>query len=376
METSRGCWWGQKHHCIFCGLNRDSMGYRQKSAQRVDAEVRHLVRRYGIKKMMMTDNIMSRAFIREAAPLLAEAPEHEQIFFEVKANFGKEELRGLKAARIDHLQPGIESLSTHVLEVMKKGVDALQNLQVLKWAKELGIRVSWNVLCGFPGETAEDYERVAALIPLIHHLPPPLGFSQITIDRFSPLFMDPERFGIRLQPGRAYRYVYPLPVEDLRSLSYWFAHEGNAVTLAVPAYAKSSYQAYLIWRRLHPRAEFSYDYRAPDSISVTDGRGVAAGGDRTLDPLETRVFEVLDHNRNLRGVMDRLSEVMSEPPEEAAVRAVIERFREWRYIYEEDGKMLVLATRRTGLQPAQVHPALPAALRNERAVPLLPGEAR
>ena len=25
METSRGCWWGEKHHCKFCGLNGQSM---------------------------------------------------------------------------------------------------------------------------------------------------------------------------------------------------------------------------------------------------------------------------------------------------------------------------------------------------------------
>ena len=29
FETSRGCWWGQKHHCTFCGLNGEGMGYRR-----------------------------------------------------------------------------------------------------------------------------------------------------------------------------------------------------------------------------------------------------------------------------------------------------------------------------------------------------------
>ena len=28
LETSRGCWWGEKSHCTFCGLNADSMNYR------------------------------------------------------------------------------------------------------------------------------------------------------------------------------------------------------------------------------------------------------------------------------------------------------------------------------------------------------------
>jgi magnesium-protoporphyrin IX monomethyl ester (oxidative) cyclase len=32
METSRGCWWGAKHHCTFCGLNAEGMAFRSKSA--------------------------------------------------------------------------------------------------------------------------------------------------------------------------------------------------------------------------------------------------------------------------------------------------------------------------------------------------------
>ena len=28
LETSRGCWWGEKSHCTFCGLNGETMAYR------------------------------------------------------------------------------------------------------------------------------------------------------------------------------------------------------------------------------------------------------------------------------------------------------------------------------------------------------------
>jgi ribosomal peptide maturation radical SAM protein 1 len=42
METSRGCWWGQKHHCTFCGLNGLSMTFRSKSPERAYREIKHL----------------------------------------------------------------------------------------------------------------------------------------------------------------------------------------------------------------------------------------------------------------------------------------------------------------------------------------------
>ena len=48
METSRGCWWGQKHHCTFCGLNGKGMRYRSKSSTRAFDEIVHLVGAYGM----------------------------------------------------------------------------------------------------------------------------------------------------------------------------------------------------------------------------------------------------------------------------------------------------------------------------------------
>ena len=30
FQTSRGCWWGAKQHCTFCGLNGQGMAYRSK----------------------------------------------------------------------------------------------------------------------------------------------------------------------------------------------------------------------------------------------------------------------------------------------------------------------------------------------------------
>ena len=39
FESARGCWWGAKHHCTFCGLNGTTMQFRSKSPQRVADEL-------------------------------------------------------------------------------------------------------------------------------------------------------------------------------------------------------------------------------------------------------------------------------------------------------------------------------------------------
>ena len=41
FEGSRGCWWGAKNHCTFCGLNGSMMHMRQKSGPRALAELRY-----------------------------------------------------------------------------------------------------------------------------------------------------------------------------------------------------------------------------------------------------------------------------------------------------------------------------------------------
>ena len=42
---------------------------------------------------------------------------------------------------------------------MKKGVSGLQNIQLLKWCKEIGVEPLWNFLLGFPGESPDDYRQ-------------------------------------------------------------------------------------------------------------------------------------------------------------------------------------------------------------------------
>ena len=56
FESARGCWWGAKTQCTFCGLNGGSIGFRSKSALRVIDELRYLRRTHGVRRACATDN--------------------------------------------------------------------------------------------------------------------------------------------------------------------------------------------------------------------------------------------------------------------------------------------------------------------------------
>ena len=67
LETARGCWWGAKQHCTFCGLNGSFMEFRSKSPQAFAEEVLALAARHQVMDIAVSDNILDPQFIIGAA---------------------------------------------------------------------------------------------------------------------------------------------------------------------------------------------------------------------------------------------------------------------------------------------------------------------
>ena len=223
IETSRGCWWGEKSQCTFCGLNGSTMRYRSKSISRALNEMEYLIARYGKKRFQVVDNIMDLKYLEGLFPKIYEKKLGVDLFYETKANLSKKQLALMKQGGVTEIQPGIESLSDIVLKIMKKGISALQNIQLLKWCSELGIVAYWNILLGFPNEPEEEYENMTRILPLLFHLHPPTGVGKIVMDRFSPYFIEPLQNGlINVRPAVAYNYVYPVNEILLNKIAYHF----------------------------------------------------------------------------------------------------------------------------------------------------------
>lgn len=222
IETARGCWWGQKHHCTFCGLNGSGMSFRSKSPTRVMEEVSELTQRYGMRKLEVVDNILDMDYMNTVLPSLAAEEEPYRIFYETKANLKREHVQQLAEAGIRWIQPGIENMHEGPLKLINKGTTAWVNAQLLKWAREFGIRVAWNFLSDIPGELDEWYSEMAAWLPLIFHLQPPSNVTGIRFDRFSPYHERSAEWGLKLVPNPMYSYLYPLSIETIAGLAYFF----------------------------------------------------------------------------------------------------------------------------------------------------------
>ena len=107
------------------------------------------------------------------------------------------------------IQPGIESLATSTLKLMKKGTTAFRNVCLLKFCAIYDIEPSWNLLIGFPGEGEDVYRKYLDDLPLLVHLPPPTDVYPVRFDRYSPYFMKSNEYGLDLRPLDYYSLIYP-----------------------------------------------------------------------------------------------------------------------------------------------------------------------
>ncbi|MCM2255466.1 MAG: RiPP maturation radical SAM C-methyltransferase [Vicinamibacteria bacterium] len=222
LESSRGCWWGERQHCTFCGLNASGMGYRTKSPERFFDEVTAVVERHRVGHLLMTDNILAPRYDERFAEWTARRGVRVQFFYEIKANVRRAQAERLVAAGITAVQPGIESLSARLLQQIRKGVTPLQNVAFLKHARELGLLPAYNLLVGIPGEHADDYAPLRELLPKLAHLHPPAAVAPVEFHRFSPYQREPQAFGLELRPAADYHFLHPFGDDALARIGYFF----------------------------------------------------------------------------------------------------------------------------------------------------------
>jgi ribosomal peptide maturation radical SAM protein 1 len=251
FETSRGCWWGERAHCTFCGLNGSSMAYRAMSPDLALKQFDSLFQfAPKVSRLDAVDNILPRNYVSEVLPFV-KTPENVSMFYEVKADLSEADVEVLSKARVKFIQPGIESLATSTLKLMKKGTSSFRNLCLLKFCAVYEVEPGWNLLVGFPGEGEDVYQMYVNNLHLLTHLPPPTGVFTVRFDRYSPYFVKADEYKLELQPLDFYPLIYPFPEESLAQLAYYFtdAQIGADYALAVSKWIGRLREKVEQWKR-------------------------------------------------------------------------------------------------------------------------------
>ena len=253
---------------------------------------------------------------------------------------------------MNFLQPGIESLSTPILALMRKGVTAFQNVRLLKWCAEYGIHVFWNVIYGFPGEPPEEYARLADVLPSLTHLAVP-ELCRLAIHRFSPYHNRPGEFGLEvLGPLPWYRLVYPADDATLADLAYNFEYR-HADGRDPETYVAPLRAVIEAWRAGGVAGDRALRYRrGPGFLVVHDRRPNLEPADYSFDEREARLFLACEDGATAAEALAALPETEAADLDLVEVQEFLDGLVASRLMYEEGGRYLALPLPDRGLTPS------------------------
>ena len=352
FETSAGCWWGEKSHCTFCGLNSTAMEYRALDADRAIAIIHTLIAKYShvCRTFEAVDNILPHTYFRDVLPRLR-VPEHVSLFYEIKANLSEAQVQELAAAGVRKIQPGIESLSSETTRLLRKGVEGVQSVALLRNCRAEHIEVDWNLLVAVPGESLSTYLHVLREAPKLVHLEPPAGALDIRFDRYSPYFNHPSDFGLELVPYQFYSFLYPFDEPWLSRVAYFFDSAGETSCGPEGREAVATLRDLITeWRR-----RWSGDSRPVlevkakgATLTVIDTRDAASPLEHVLDEAERVTLDCLRQPRTLAHLPRLLGE-RGIPATDAERAIAFVRDRRWLFEEEARAVSIVVDRRRESL---------------------------
>lgn len=352
FETSRGCWWGAKHHCTFCGLSDDQLKYRTKAVERVVDEILALSRKYQRTEFFAVDSIINHKAFSDLLPVLSRIRETEGLdltfFFESKSNLKRESAQIFRSAGVTYVQPGVESFGDQVLKLMDKGTTGARSIQCLKVLGESDIFVAWNLLYGFPGETEDDYIELLNAIPFLHHFVPlhEGGLTPVQLNRYAPYHSVPEKYEITdIRPKDHYAKVFANTEIDHDRLAFAFdyAHPGSS-DQRLTDLKLELWDAIAKWRELYV-PDSLLQRRGPGFVEITDKRRLSSttseppsGAPVTvLEAPWCDVFSYLDEVHTEAQVLRTFGAVASA----ADLQAFLDRMVASRLIYRSPSRELV-----------------------------------
>lgn len=308
-ESSRGCWWGAKHQCRFCSVSMADHPYRAKPWQAVVGDFIRLYDTHHPDVIMTSDAVLAHQHLDEFLKALHTARQSRPwtIFYEVKSTYSRRTIARFASAGITDVQPGIESFSTTTLRRMNKGATGIQQLNFLKWATAYRMNIIYCIMCGTPGETADDLLSNIGVVERIPHYQPATVHG-LYLFRGSPYHTSPTEYGFTdLTAGHLAAYMYRRvdPILLAHNVLYDMpSHRSLGYERAVERLKSAGSR----WEERWLQGSFSRRSRFGPSRSLV-ARGSHAQADAShmllLSDHETSVLDGCEEPKSLKRVRDR-----------------------------------------------------------------------
>jgi len=175
MNTTRGC----PFKCNWCAKPIYGNRYNSRSPENVISEIKLLKERYQVDHIWFSDDIfgLKPGWIAEFSKLLASQQLSIRFKIQSRADLLAEEptVNALAAAGCENVWIGAESGSQKILDAMDKGITIEQIHTATRLMKAQGIKPSFFIQFGYPGEHKEDIGQTIKMINTL--LPFEIGIS-------------------------------------------------------------------------------------------------------------------------------------------------------------------------------------------------------
>jgi len=175
VSTTRGC----PFKCNWCAKPIYGNRYNARSPRHVVQEIRWLKERYHFDHIWFCDDIfgLKPGWVNEFADLVEKEGLRFRFKIQSRADLLLQEnyVAALARAGCENSWMGAESGSQKILDAMDKGTSVEQIHEATGLLREYGIRPSFFIQFGYPGETKEDIWKTIRMINRL--LPDSLGIS-------------------------------------------------------------------------------------------------------------------------------------------------------------------------------------------------------
>ncbi len=185
----RGCPFG----CKFCATSYTSI--RLKSVGRIMEEISFFKKEYGIRAFHFWDELL--VYNKKRIMEFCNAIKKHDIYWDCQARVNtidKEILKTMRDANCLSVGLGLESGSNKMLKAMNKGITRDKSLKVMQSAKEVGMHLKLQFMCGYPGETKETLADTVNLMKISGY--PPRRLMWCTPFPGSPLYEECQKKGL------------------------------------------------------------------------------------------------------------------------------------------------------------------------------------
>ncbi len=281
VELGRGCPWGK---CTFCPDESYNIQCGSKSAKRVNEEIEYY---QGVSSDLTNFIILDSDALKDPEEVVElskylEGKELSFHFAEFRAQrLDKKVLEALLRFGnwVSPFQVGIEIFCDRVLGLMKKGVTALRNVELLKMVAELGIPLQFNLFTCYPNMTSDDFLENLKVMDLITHLLVRDNISMFPGEFYlptdCPVFLDMGRYGLEKHTQSMFSDIFedfPMPSYSNYVYSYQFDNDEEQFKMSMKIREKAAEI-----ESKGPRLNHMYYENATDGLRIA----VCRDGQRT-----------------------------------------------------------------------------------------------